>query len=112
MRTQDELARTMALLPDNPNRVRPPDFEPERPDFHSLSMETKLDAAERFCRRAANKLSLAEALPESKRYDAFLALLLDSATDPAEFLQIAREMTLEYLERCAQLQGESLEEFA
>lgn len=112
MRTTDELARTLAMLPDNPNRVAPPDFEPERPDFEQLPIEQRLDAAERLCRRNSYRTALPEALVEHDRYDSLMAMVLDSACPNEVIGQLVREMTLDYLKDCAELQGEDIRDMA
>src|SRR5690348_12833247 len=98
-------------FPDDPNRVGPP-ADLDGPEFSTLPLAQRLDAAERLCRREVYKEALAEALVEGKLVDSLNRLILDSATSNEDIGQLAREIALDYLDRCAAARGEDIGDFA
>lgn len=99
------------LIPDSPTRVGAPDGGPSRPDFDSLPMAERLDAAERLTRRQFYREALAEAFGQHERSESFFALLTDSASTDEAVGQLAREIGLDYLKRCAERRDEDIRDF-
>ena len=96
---------------DDPHRVAPPEYDPERPDFESLPFGQRLDAADVACRRDLYRRALIESLPESDDYEGWLGKLLNSAVSDAEIGRRAREIVVAYLQRVALKHAEDLRDF-
>lgn len=99
------------FIPDDPNRVAPPDYGPVPRAFEQYDIREQLDAADIACRRKFYAEAAAEALPESAEYDAWLRKLLDSSASDAEIVREARRVVLAHLQRVAELRDENLADF-
>jgi hypothetical protein len=106
-----ELSRShAAFLRDDPARVAPPGYGPERPAFEDLRRSQQLDIAETVCRRPSYHSALIEALPESEGYDGWLEAAIDVNVPDAEIGRRARELIVSYLARVAAIRGDELTE--
>lgn len=107
-----ELTRSHAalLLRDDPVRVAPPEYGPERSAFEELPRREQLDIAETVCRRPSYREALLEVLPESDGYDGWLSAAIDANVDDAEIGKRARELILTYLGRVAAVRSDELVE--
>lgn len=103
-----DVVPTQALLRDDPARVAPPEYGPERPSFESLPRSQQLEITQRVCERRAYQSALGDALPESDGYDRLLKLALDGSRSDADVGHRVRAMILDYLADVAAFRGDDL----
>lgn len=99
------------LVGDSPTRVGAPHHGPDPIPFEDYAMSEQLDAADIACRRERYAQARRDALPESDRYEAWLAKLMESSESVEDIVREARQIVLEQLQSCAELQGEDLIDF-
>lgn len=104
-----DLVRTHAgLVRDDPARVAPPVYGPERPSFESMPQAQRLEIAQMVSDRPGYETALQDALPESLGYDRMLRLALDNNRSDAEVGQRVRRLILDYLSDVAAFRGDDL----
>ena len=110
--THEEFARALGILPDNPERTAPYDYELSRPSFEDLPVEQQLDICEVACRRLVYEEALHEAfsLDNANDFRTFIGMLLDSSVSADNVGHAARALAVKYLGACAMVRREDLTE--
>lgn len=102
-----------AQLKDNLARTGDFDAFGARPtrSIEDYSPTQQLDALEIACRRPKYRAALDESITEADGFYQLTAALKDSCISDAALGRMLRERSIQYVEACAQLRGESLVEF-
>lgn len=94
------------VLPERP--LQPPE-QPPAPDPRDLTFAEKLEAVRKMAKHSRYRMAVIEALGESDSYELFLSgLLMGHDTTACE---VARAAIVDHVEKCAEGNDESLEDF-